>query len=179
VPVAAGRSARNAAGRGVPDRQRKNSGADRKPGRQRDPPGAIIDVSLTVSPIRDAFGRIVGASKIGRDITQQKRAMSERLEADRRKDEFLAMLAHELRNPLASIDSAVRLFGRLDSQEEFEWAKQVVQRHVKHLARLIDDLLDISRITRGKITLRRDTLDLSSRQQCRQGGSPADCGAEA
>jgi PAS domain S-box-containing protein len=123
--------------------------------------GTVIDVSLTVSPIRDASGKIIGASKIGRDITQQKRIEAERIEADRRKDEFLAMLAHELRNPLASISSALQLFGRLETERELEWAKDVIQRHVRHLARLIDDLLDISRITRGKIRLRKEPVNLS------------------
>jgi PAS domain S-box-containing protein len=123
--------------------------------------GTIIDVSLTVSPVRNAEGEIIGASKIGRDITERKRIEAERLEAERRKDEFLAMLAHELRNPLASINSAVQLFGRLESEEELLWAKDVVSRQVKHLARLIDDLLDVSRITRGKITLKREAVNLS------------------
>ena len=78
--------------------------------------GRSIDVSLTISPIRDGTGRIVGASKIARDITERKRLehelrrrLDELAEADRRKDEFLAMLAHELRNPLAAINSAVQL----------------------------------------------------------------------
>jgi PAS domain S-box-containing protein len=123
--------------------------------------GAIIDVSLTVSAIRDAGGQIVGASKIGRDITAQKLLEAERQEADRRKDEFLAMLAHELRNPLASVSNAVQLFGRVNQEEELEWARDVIQRQVKHLAHLIDDLLDVSRITRGKIGLRKERLDLS------------------
>jgi PAS domain S-box-containing protein len=123
--------------------------------------GEVIDVSLTVSPIRDASGQIVGASKIGRDISEKKRNERERQDAERRKDEFLAMLAHELRNPLASISNAVHLFGRLESQDELEWAKDIVQRQVKHLTRLIDDLLDVSRITRGKISLRSEPLDLA------------------
>jgi PAS domain S-box-containing protein len=129
--------------------------------RRRRKDGRIIDVSLTVSPIRDAEGQVIGASKIGRNITVQKLIEAERLEADRRKDEFLAMLAHELRNPLASINNAVQLFGRLETEEDLEWAKDVVQRQVKHLARLIDDLLDVSRITRGKIGLRKEHLNLS------------------
>jgi len=123
--------------------------------------GRLIDVSLTVSPIRDAQGKIVGASKIGRDITFQKQIEAERQEADRRKDEFLAMLAHELRNPLASINNAVQLFGKLETEEDLLWAKDVVNRQVKHLARLIDDLLDVSRITRGKISLKKESLNLS------------------
>ena len=108
--------------------------------------GTVADVSLTVSPIRDASGRIIGASKIGRDITQEKRIEGERKEADRRKDEFLAMLAHGLRNPLSAINNAARLFGKLETEEDLVWAKEVVQRQAKHLSRLLDDLLDVSRI---------------------------------
>lgn len=122
--------------------------------------GRIIDVSLTVSPIRDAYGNIIGASKIGRDITEQKRMQAEQQAAERRKDEFLAMLAHELRNPLASISNAVHLFGQLERQEDVEWAKGIVLRQVKHLVRLIDDLLDVSRITRGKISLKKERVAL-------------------
>ena len=80
-------------------------------------------------------------------------------EADRRKDEFLAMLAHELRNPLASVNSAVRLLRRPDGAKHLDWSGDVLERQVRHLARLIDDLLDISRITRGLIELRRDVID--------------------
>jgi PAS domain S-box-containing protein len=79
---------------------------------------------------------------------------------DRRKDEFLAMLAHELRNPLAAIDNAVSLIGFADpGREKVEWSVDVIGRHVKHLTRLIDDLLDVSRITRGKIQLRKTRID--------------------
>ena len=79
---------------------------------------------------------------------------------DRRKDEFLAMLAHELRNPLAAIDNAVSLIGFPDpGRENIEWSVDVIGRHVKHLTRLIDDLLDVSRITRGKIQLRKTKID--------------------
>src|SRR5262249_17521258 len=77
------------------------------------------------------------------------------------KDEFLAMLAHELRNPLSAINGAAQLFGRLETEAELEWAKEVVVRQVKHLARLIDDLLDVSRISRGRIGLRKEPIDLS------------------
>jgi PAS domain S-box-containing protein len=123
--------------------------------------GSIIDVSLTVSPIRNHSGQIVGASKIGRDITGQKILELEREEASRHKDEFLAMLAHELRNPIAAINGAAQLFGKLQAEEELEWAKEVVQRQIKHLTRLIDDLLDVSRITRGKIVLQKEPVDLA------------------
>ena len=140
---------------------RRGERVDHYETRRRRKDGTVIDVSLTVSPVRDGAGRIVGASKIGRDITREKLAEAQRLEADRRKDEFLAMLAHELRNPLAAINNASQLLGRLETEQELEWAREVVQRQVKHLARLIDDLLDVSRITRGKIALRREPLDLS------------------
>ncbi len=80
---------------------------------------------------------------------------------DRRKDEFLAMLAHELRNPLAAISNAVTLSRRSGLREQVEWSMDVVGRQLKHLTRLIDDLLDVSRISRGKIELRRDLLDVA------------------
>jgi PAS domain S-box-containing protein len=140
---------------------RQGKAVDHYETRRRRKDGSIVDISLTVSPIRDADGNVIGASKIGRDITRQKLLEAERKEADRRKDEFLAMLAHELRNPLASINGAVQLFGRLETEEDLEWAKDVVQRQVSHLARLIDDLLDVSRITRGKIGLRKEIVDVS------------------
>jgi signal transduction histidine kinase/CheY-like chemotaxis protein len=84
-------------------------------------------------------------------------------EANRRKDEFLAMLAHELRNPLAPILNAVevlRIACPEDGQQQ--WAREVIQRQTQHLTRLVDDLLDVSRITRGKVNLRRGPLELSA-----------------
>jgi PAS domain S-box-containing protein len=140
---------------------RRGEKVDHYETRRRRKDGVVIDVSLTVSPVRDSSGRIIGASKIGRDISKQKLIDAERRETERRKDEFLAMLAHELRNPLASINSAAQLFGKIESEHELEWAKEVVQRQVSHLARLIDDLLDVSRLTRGKISLRKEPLSLS------------------
>ncbi len=78
---------------------------------------------------------------------------------DQRKDEFLAMLAHELRNPLSAIGNAVNLATRTGNQEHVGWSMEVIARQMKHLTRLIDDLLDVSRISRGKIELRKDLLD--------------------
>jgi PAS domain S-box-containing protein len=83
------------------------------------------------------------------------------VEADHRKDEFLAMLAHELRNPLACISNAVQLLRTPEAAEHAEWSTEVIERQVKHLGRLIDDLLDVSRITRGKIELRKERIDAS------------------
>jgi signal transduction histidine kinase len=86
--------------------------------------------------------------------------LAERLrENDRRKDEFLAMLAHELRNPLAAIGNAVGVASKTGLKEHIDWSMEVITRQMTHLIRLIDDLLDVSRINRGKIELRRDVLD--------------------
>jgi signal transduction histidine kinase len=83
-------------------------------------------------------------------------------EADRRKDEFLAMLAHELRNPLAPIRNAVELLRQSgNTTSQLEWIRNIVDRQVTHLVRLVDDLLDASRITRGKMTLARSVVDLN------------------
>ncbi|HEV7735715.1 MAG TPA: PAS domain S-box protein [Candidatus Binatia bacterium] len=121
--------------------------------------GRPVDVSLTISPVKNASGRIVGASKIARDVTDRKRIETERDENDRRKDEFIAMLAHELRNPLAPIQNATRLLAMLASDEpRLVQARDIIERQVGHLTRLVDDLLDVSRITRGKVTLQRETL---------------------
>ena len=84
-------------------------------------------------------------------------------EADQRKDEFLAMLAHELRNPLAPIRNAVQIFrGFGPPVPELKWATEVIARQVHQMTRLVDDLLDVSRITRGKIELRKERVELSS-----------------
>ena len=111
-------------------------------------------------PLKDDAGQTRGYLKILRDMTEQ-RQLEEALEertvelqhADRRKNEFLAMLAHELRNPLAAISSAVYLFGagRGRRGDRIAWSKEVIERQVKNLARLVDDLLDISRVTQGKV----------------------------
>jgi two-component system CheB/CheR fusion protein len=86
---------------------------------------------------------------------------AELAEADRRKDEFLAMLAHELRNPLAPIRNAVQVIQLLSPPEpRLRRCTELIERQVQHLCRLVDDLLDVSRITRGKVTLQKKTVDL-------------------
>lgn len=102
-----------------------------------------------------------------RDITEQWQAEKKLLEADRRKDEFLATLSHELRNPLAPIRNALELLdncgGNIDTMRE---AASVVRRQVTQLTRLVDDLLDVSRITRDKLELRKQDVELGSIVNC-------------
>ncbi len=124
--------------------------------------GSLVNVSLSVTPLKDASGRVTGASKIARDITQQKhaereiKAQAEALrEMDRRKDEFLAILSHELRNPLAPIRQAAAINATARaSDDQRRWANDVIRRQVQTMALLLDDLLDVSRITRGTLQLR-------------------------
>jgi PAS domain S-box-containing protein len=131
--------------------------------------GTEIAISLTVSPIKDSAGRIMGASKIARDVSERtrlhealERRTAQLTESDRRKDEFLAMLAHELRNPLAPIRNAVQIIRLKGSAEPMVGqAREMIERQVDHLVRLVDDLLDVSRITRGKINLRREPVELA------------------
>jgi PAS domain S-box-containing protein len=118
--------------------------------------GARLDVSLTVSPIRNAEGKTVGASKIARDITARK-------SEERHKNEFLALLAHELRNPLAPLRSGlqvVRLAG--DDRQAVATALTIMERQLQHLVRLVDDLLDVSRISRGRLELRKERVSIAS-----------------
>jgi PAS domain S-box-containing protein len=109
--------------------------------------------------------RLVGMTQ---DVTERKhleeelRQRAERLaEADRRKDEFLAMLSHELRNPLAPIANAVQVLKQAGHDDpQCTWARGVIARQAQHLTRLIDDLLDVSRVTRGKVQLRTEPVEL-------------------
>lgn len=96
------------------------------------------------------------------DITERKRAEAALLDADRRKDEFLCMLAHELRNPLTPISNATHILGMLKLEEpRIDWIQKTIERQVTHLTRMVDDLLDASRIVSGKITLKKEWLDLA------------------
>ena len=124
--------------------------------------GSVFNVSIAVSPIEDSRGRIMGASKITRDITQGKLTEAALRETDRRKDEFLATLAHELRNPLAPIRQAA-LISESESATDAQrrWSHNVITRQVHHMSLLLDDLLDISRITRGTLELRLEDTELA------------------
>jgi PAS domain S-box-containing protein len=131
--------------------------------------GRIIDVSLTVSPIRDARGTIVGASKIARDITERKRAEQERERllaaaeaANRMKDEFLATLSHELRTPLNAIVGWVRiLLSGKARAEDLQEGLAAIERNAQVQCQLVEDLLDISRISSGNLRLDVQRLQIA------------------
>jgi PAS domain S-box-containing protein len=118
-------------------------------------------VHVRTSAIIGDRGATLGHVGTVEDITARKIGEARLLEADRRKDEFLAMLAHELRNPLAAIGSAVTVARTPQLERERDWSIAVIGRQVRHLEKLIDDLMDVSRITLGKIEMRRERLDLS------------------
>jgi len=123
--------------------------------------GRRIPVSLSVSPIKDAKGNVIGASKIARDISERVAAQTALREAERRKDEFLAMLAHELRNPLTPIRTGIDLIQKnLGDPKRREWALQVVDRQLVQLSRIIDDLLELALIANGQMTLKKAAVSL-------------------
>jgi len=124
--------------------------------------GRKLDVSLTISPILGAQGRIIGASKVIRDITERKRTDKALREADRRKDEFLALLAHELRNPLGALQNALYIMQTPNAGDaKRSGALEIMARQLQQITRLVDDLLDVSRISNGKIELRRERIQLA------------------
>jgi PAS domain S-box-containing protein len=114
-------------------------------------------------PIRDSGGHIQRWAGINLDISRLKNTERALLEADRRKDEFLATLAHELRNPLAPIRNAVRILeSHAADERQRKWGREVIARQVQRMALLLDDLLDMSRITRGQLELKKDYVDLKN-----------------
>jgi signal transduction histidine kinase/CheY-like chemotaxis protein len=117
-------------------------------------------VSKFPIPAVDGTKPLVGGMAI--DITERQRAEQALEEADRRKDEFLATLAHELRNPLAPIRNSLEIFKRAgDDRELLEQVRETIERQIAHMVRLVDDLIDVSRITRGTLELRRERLSLN------------------
>jgi two-component system CheB/CheR fusion protein len=118
---------------------------------------------LIVEPRYDAAGRIVGVGGAALDVTARKLVEESLKDADRRKDEFLATLAHELRNPLAPIANSVQLLRLAGARDpELEVVHDIIDRQVRQLTRLVEDLLDVSRVSRGKITLHRQRIKLES-----------------
>ena len=122
--------------------------------------GRAIPVSVRLSPILDRAGGVIGISKIARDITERKRVEEALRLADQRKDAFLATLAHELRNPLTPIRYATRLLEPGVPPQMASDAKKMIDRQLAQMAHLLDDLLDVSRVTRGVLEIDRVQLDL-------------------
>ncbi len=127
--------------------------------------GSQFWANVVITAVRDRAGSLVGFAKVTRDLTDRKRAEEERAarlaaeEANRTKDEFLAVLGHELRNPLAPILTALQLL-KLRGDNYPLREHEVIERQVKHMMSLVDDLLDVSRIARDKIELKRKHVDL-------------------
>jgi PAS domain S-box-containing protein len=124
-------------------------------------PGGMTIYDYIFSPVLNPRGEVEVVVGITRDVTERKHAEEALREMDRQKNDFLAQLAHELRNPLAPIRNAARIFKMRQSAEpDVLWASEVIDRQVDHLTRLIDDLLDVSRISRNKLELRRQRIEL-------------------
>ncbi len=124
--------------------------------------GRLVELSVAISPVRNPDGEVIGASKVARDITERKQIEEALRTADRRKDEFLAVLAHELRNPLAPLANGLQVI-RLAKGDSVAVARAqaMMERQLTHLVRLVDDLLDVSRISRNRMELRRSRLLLA------------------
>jgi PAS domain S-box-containing protein len=131
---------------------------------QREPNGPPEErfLDFVYQPIRDANGAVSGIFVEGSDVTSRKQIEDELRAANRQKDQFLAMLAHELRNPLAPIMTAAQLLkvGRLDPRSIAN-ASEIIARQAAHMTDLVNDLLDVSRVTRGLVTLEKEELDLN------------------
>jgi signal transduction histidine kinase/ActR/RegA family two-component response regulator len=146
--------------------------------------GTSISIEDSAAPLLDDQGRVRGVVFVFKDVTERRRAETALAEAraqlqtnlaalktteeelrtaDRQKDAFLATLAHELRNPVAPIRHAVKLMENAGiGQEQMQWSRNVIARQIEHMARLLDDLLDSARITRGELMLQTAPVSLQS-----------------
>ncbi|MGC4114753.1 MAG: ATP-binding protein [Myxococcales bacterium] len=124
--------------------------------------GALLDVEETAAPIHGAGRDVEGVVLVVRDVSAARRAEQSLLDADRRKNEFLAVLSHELRNPLAPIKNSLYVLDRaVPGGAQARNALEVLRRQVDQVSRLVDDLLDVTRITRNKLELERAPLDFA------------------
>jgi PAS domain S-box-containing protein len=124
-------------------------------------PEDLRHLLISFYPVPDREGLPVGIGKVVVDVTGEQRAREGAEAANRAKDEFMAMLGHELRNPLSPILTALQMM-KLRGDQVHGKERAIIERQVRHLARLVDDLLDVSRITQGKIELHRDRVELSA-----------------
>ena len=122
--------------------------------------GTRFWADVTVTALRDPDGSLRGFANIIRDLTERRR-MQELETESQRINEFIAMLAHELRNPLAPIANAVQILQKTSNTPEMTWGTRLIARQLGYLTRLVDDLLDVSRITSGKIRMRKTSIDLN------------------
>lgn len=124
--------------------------------------GTQFWANVVITALRDSEGKLRGFAKVTRDMTERRR-IEELEQTDRQKDEFLALLAHELRNPLTPIRTALEILRRPDvSATALGQAGRIAERQLHNMARLLDDLLDVSRIREGAIELRREVIEISS-----------------
>jgi PAS domain S-box-containing protein len=129
--------------------------------------GSRFWADVVITALRDATGELRGYAKVTRDLTERKQAedrarlLAEAEAANRAKDEFMAILGHELRNPLAPIVTALELM-RLRAPDVVRREREIIERQARYLARLVDDLLDVSRITQGKVSLHRSRVDINA-----------------
>jgi PAS domain S-box-containing protein len=151
----------------VAERYRRNdravveSGAGRKFEETAEVHGETRTFLSTKFPLRDDQGEVYAVCGISTDVTEETRRHEQLIDLDRRKDQFLSMLAHELRNPLAPIANAVQLIRLQDGlAPRVAWAGEVIDRQARHLTRMVDDLLDIARFNTGRVQLRREVVDL-------------------
>ena len=130
---------------------------------QRDPNAPLDErfIDFVYQPIHDAHGKVSGIFVEGSDVTARKRIEDELRAANRQKDQFLAMLAHELRNPLAPITTAAQLLqrGQMDAPG-IQRASDIIARQAQHMTSLVNDLLDVSRVTRGLVTIAKEALEM-------------------
>jgi signal transduction histidine kinase/CheY-like chemotaxis protein len=127
------------------------------------PDGSRITVLAHANPIHDDDGKVVAAVNVLVDIRDRKEAENKLLQANRAKNEFLAMLAHELRNPLAPMQNALRVMRIAPADTAaIDHARGVLERQMHHLGRVVDDLIDVSRITRNRLELRTERVDLGT-----------------